>query len=170
VLLQRLESSLLQLITQHVPSSVETENVHRLVLVQTALPLSSLVTLFSNKLCNILSLALFFSLIFNVHRLLFIRHIVTFRCKVLWTNRSIQGLGWLLVVIWCVLHDDDDDDHLLLLRYHHHHVDGVRLCLWTPANNGTILHPRGDIWAWRTIVEWWCLQRKAPDSSTRALW
>jgi hypothetical protein len=29
--------------------------------------------------------------------------------------------------------DDDDND-----------VDGVRLCLWTAASNGTIVHPPGD--------------------------
>jgi len=57
--------------------------------------------------------------------------------------------------------DDDDDDE---------HVDGVRLCLWTAATNGPTVHYPGDIWAWRTMVEWWCRQRKTPDSSTRALW
>jgi hypothetical protein len=31
------------------------------------------------------------------------------------------------------------------------------------------VHPPGDIWPWRTMMEW-CLQRKTPDSSTRALW
>jgi hypothetical protein len=54
-----------------------------------------------------------------------------------------------------------DDDH-------HHHVNWVRLCLWTAATNGPIVHPPGDIWAWRTMVEWhW--QRKTPDLSTRVL-
>jgi hypothetical protein len=52
----------------------------------------------------------------------------------------------------------DDDD-----------VDGVGLRLWIPATNGTIIRPPGDIWVWRTMVEWnW--QEKTPDSSTRSLW
>jgi hypothetical protein len=28
----------------------------------------------------------------------------------------------------------------------------VRLCLWTTATNGPIVHPPGDIWAWRNRV------------------
>jgi hypothetical protein len=39
------------------------------------------------------------------------------------------------------------------------HVDGVRWCLWTLASNGPILHPAGDIWVWRAMVEW-CSQKK----------
>jgi hypothetical protein len=35
------------------------------------------------------------------------------------------------------------------------HVDGVRLCLWTAATSGPIVHHLGDIWAWRTVVEWY---------------
>jgi hypothetical protein len=27
-------------------------------------------------------------------------------------------------------------------------VDGARLCLWTAATNGSIVHPPGDIWVW----------------------
>jgi hypothetical protein len=41
---------------------------------------------------------------------------------------------------WRKLHYDDD-------------VDRVRLRLWTAAFNESILHPPGDIWAWRTMVE-----------------
>jgi hypothetical protein len=45
------------------------------------------------------------------------------------------------------------------------HDDGVRLHLWT-ATTEPIVHPPGDIWAWRTMVEWhW--KGKTPDSSTR---
>jgi hypothetical protein len=55
--------------------------------------------------------------------------------------------------------DDDDDDH----------ANGVRLRLWTAAINGPIVHPSGDIWVRRTVVEWY-RQKKTPDSSTRALW
>jgi hypothetical protein len=54
---------------------------------------------------------------------------------------------------------DDNDDH----------VDKVRLRLWTAATNGPIVYPPGDMWEWKTMVEW-CRQRKTPDSSTRALW
>jgi hypothetical protein len=32
-----------------------------------------------------------------------------------------------------------------------------------------IVHTPGDMWAWRSMVEWYC-QVKIPDSSTRALW
>jgi hypothetical protein len=49
------------------------------------------------------------------------------------------------------------------------HVDGVRPHLWTAATNGPIVHPPGDIWTWRTVMEWY-RQRKTPDSSTRAVW
>jgi hypothetical protein len=48
------------------------------------------------------------------------------------------------------------------------HVNWVRLRLWTAATNCPIVHPPGDKWAWRTMVEW-CRQGKTPDSSTRAL-
>jgi hypothetical protein len=34
-------------------------------------------------------------------------------------------------------------------------VDGVRLCLWTAATKGPIVHPPGDIWVWRATVEWY---------------
>jgi len=34
---------------------------------------------------------------------------------------------------------------------------------------GLLFIPSGDVWVWRTMVEWWCQQR-TPDSTTRALW
>jgi hypothetical protein len=37
--------------------------------------------------------------------------------------------------------------------------------LRTAATNVPIIHPPGDIWAWRTMVEWY-RQGKAPDLST----
>jgi hypothetical protein len=49
------------------------------------------------------------------------------------------------------------------------HIDRVRLYLRNAATNGSIVHPPGDIWAWRTIVEW-DQKGKTPDLSTRALW
>jgi hypothetical protein len=45
----------------------------------------------------------------------------------------------------------------------------VRLHLWTAATSRPLVYLPGDIWAWRTMVEW-CWQKKTPDSSTRALW
>jgi hypothetical protein len=54
----------------------------------------------------------------------------------------------------------DDDDNA--------RVDGVRLRLWTAATSWPIAHPPGDIWAWRTMVEWY-RQRKPSDSFTRTL-
>jgi hypothetical protein len=41
--------------------------------------------------------------------------------------------------------DDDGNDN--------NHIDGVRLCLWTAATNGPAVHPPGDIWARRNMVE-----------------
>jgi hypothetical protein len=55
-------------------------------------------------------------------------------------------------------HNDDD-----------YHVDRVRLRLWTVVTSRPLVHALGDIWAWRTIVDW-NRQRKVPDSSIRALW
>jgi hypothetical protein len=34
-------------------------------------------------------------------------------------------------------------------------VCGVRVRLWTAATHLPIVHPPGDIWAWRTMVEWY---------------
>jgi hypothetical protein len=37
-------------------------------------------------------------------------------------------------------------------------VDGVRVCLWTAATKGTIVHPPGasrPLWVWRGTVEWY---------------
>jgi hypothetical protein len=36
--------------------------------------------------------------------------------------------------------------------FEHIDYDGVKLCLRTAATNGPIVHPRGDMWAWRTMV------------------
>jgi hypothetical protein len=48
-------------------------------------------------------------------------------------------------------------------------VHGVRLRLWTVVTNRPIVHPPGNIWAWRTMVEWY-QWGKTPDLSTRAFW
>jgi hypothetical protein len=54
----------------------------------------------------------------------------------------------------------DDDDG----------VNGVRLWLWTAATNRPIVHPPGDIWAWRTSGMRWQgkahLSNRAPGNST----
>jgi hypothetical protein len=42
-----------------------------------------------------------------------------------------------------LVYDDDDDDH----------VDGMKLRLWTAVTNGPIVHPPGDVWAWRKTVD-----------------
>jgi hypothetical protein len=47
---------------------------------------------------------------------------------------------------------------------------GARLRLWTAASNGPVVHPQRDIWAYRTMVRWWCRQGKTLDSSSRAPW
>jgi hypothetical protein len=52
---------------------------------------------------------------------------------------------------------DNDDDH----HHHHNHVDGMTIRLWTAAINGPIVHPPGDIWGRRTMVEWY-RQQKLP--------
>jgi hypothetical protein len=52
---------------------------------------------------------------------------------------------------------------------HDNHVKGVRLHLWAAATNGPIVHPPGDVWALRAMMElYW--QSKTPISFTRALW
>jgi hypothetical protein len=50
-----------------------------------------------------------------------------------------------------------------------YHVDGARLRLWTVATNRPIAFSPGDIWAWRTTVQWY-RQGKTLASLTRALW
>jgi hypothetical protein len=34
-------------------------------------------------------------------------------------------------------------------------VYGMRLCLWTAATSGSVVHPAGDIWVWRATMEWY---------------
>jgi hypothetical protein len=53
------------------------------------------------------------------------------------------------------LNDDDDDNH----------VDEVRLRLWTAATNMPIVHPLGDMWAWKPKVGWKLLIRPPELSS-----
>jgi hypothetical protein len=47
------------------------------------------------------------------------------------------------------------------------HVDGVRLCLWTAATNGPVIHLSDDIWVWRATVEWYWQGK--PKNSERNL-
>jgi hypothetical protein len=42
-------------------------------------------------------------------------------------------------------------------------------CLQTVATDWPVVHSPCDIWAWRTMVEWY-RQRGTPDFFTRALW
>jgi hypothetical protein len=48
------------------------------------------------------------------------------------------------------------------------HVDGLMLRLWIAATNRPIVHLPGDIWAWRTTMEWYWHGKT--DLSTRAVW
>jgi hypothetical protein len=54
---------------------------------------------------------------------------------------------------------------IILLR---HHDDDCVYGMRPAATSGPIVHPSGDIWAWRTTVEWY-RQGKTPDSSIGAL-
>jgi hypothetical protein len=48
------------------------------------------------------------------------------------------------------------------------HVDGARLCLWTAATNGPIVHPPGDIYEYEE--PWWNdTDRGKPKNSDRNL-
>jgi hypothetical protein len=40
-----------------------------------------------------------------------------------------------------------------LFKIVHDYADGVRLCLWTAATNGSTVHPLDEVWAWRAKVE-----------------
>jgi hypothetical protein len=51
--------------------------------------------------------------------------------------------------------------------HHDERVDEMRLRLWAEAISRPVVHLPGDIWAWKTVVEW-CRHRKTPYSSTRA--
>jgi hypothetical protein len=45
-------------------------------------------------------------------------------------------------------------------------------CLWTAATNRPIVHPQGDIWAWRTVVDdvnWGKLPIHPPERSLAIL-
>jgi hypothetical protein len=49
------------------------------------------------------------------------------------------------------------------------HVDMLRVCLWTAATNGPIVHPPYDIWVWRATVEWYW-HGKAKESGQKPVW
>jgi hypothetical protein len=52
------------------------------------------------------------------------------------------------------------------------YVDWMRLCLWTATTNGPIVHPPGDIWAWKTmldVVDWGKLPIRPPEGSLAIL-
>jgi hypothetical protein len=48
------------------------------------------------------------------------------------------------------------------------HVGGVRLCLWTAANNSPLVHSPGDIWTWGAMVEWYW-QGKTEELEEKAI-
>jgi hypothetical protein len=57
-----------------------------------------------------------------------------------------------------------------LLNFDDDHVDGLRLRLWAAVTNWPTVHPPGDTWTWRTMVEWYRQGKTTTDSSTRANW
>jgi hypothetical protein len=66
-------------------------------------------------------------------------------CFILVTLYFLRLAYTIHVYTFCHCSYIDDDDH----------VDGVRLRLWTAAINRPIVHPAGDIRAWRTILKWY---------------
>jgi hypothetical protein len=105
----------------------------------------------------------------RVNRHLIFNGIIPFLCEVSRSSNKDE-MGCLVVPFFpsstillrsyskCGDDDDNDVDDDL--------VNGV----WIAATNGPIVHLQGDIWAWRTMVEWRCKQRNTPDLSARALW
>jgi hypothetical protein len=49
-------------------------------------------------------------------------------------KQTINNINIVVTRFWGGSQSDDND---------HEHVDGVKLCLWTAANNGLIIHPPG---------------------------
>jgi hypothetical protein len=79
---------------------------------------------------------------------------------------------WFTVVA-CVLHMLE---HIVTcIHIHNMLISCWWSCRWGETTFLNYSHQRaycsspGDIWAWRTMVEW-CRQKKTPDSYTRALW
>jgi hypothetical protein len=76
-----------------------------------------------------------------------------FLWQLLWWERNVGKSSW--------------NPFELFLRTVVVHIDGVRLCLWTVATDGPTVHPPGDIWAWRVMVEWY--QWLKPKNLERSL-
>jgi hypothetical protein len=75
--------------------------------------------------------------------------------------------SWAQTFSYISSHDSFHLDSLMMILIIIMYDDVVTLRLWTAGTNEPIVHPPGDIWAWRTVVEY--RQGTTQDSSTRAL-
>jgi hypothetical protein len=76
--------------------------------------------------------------------------------KIEWACSS-HGSWIISIKLWECLRGKDQSEYLAVQD--DDHVDVLRIRLWTAATNGHIVHPRGDILAWRSVAQWY-RQRK----------